>query len=82
MATPAVPGADVYTLEQGGVVARVLAGEAHESGLRTLWDRWRAQLEAGDGPAPGDGRGGGRGDGRGRRRRTILVTDPARTRPA
>lgn len=53
MATPAVPGAEVYTLEQGGVVARLLAGEAHESGLRTLWDRWRAQLEA------GGGRGGG-----------------------
>ena len=64
MANPAVPGADVYTLEQGGVVARVLAGEAHESGLRTLWDQWRAQLEVGDGPAPGDGRG--RCDGRGR----------------
>jgi len=48
MATSAAPGADVYTLEHGGAVARVLSGDAHESGLRALWDLWRAQLETGD----------------------------------
>lgn len=48
-AAPALPGADLYVLEHGGTVARVLAGEAHESRLRALWDVWRGQLGAADG---------------------------------
>ncbi|MFC8501117.1 urease accessory protein UreD [Pedococcus sp. NPDC057267] len=47
---PDVPSADVYVLERGGTVARVLAGEAHQSRLRDLWDHWGAQLEASDEP--------------------------------
>ena len=59
---PALLGADVYVLEHGGTVARVLAGEAHESRLPALWEVWRGQLEAGDGRRSPGGDGPGTGD--------------------
>ena len=64
-AAPDIFGADLYVLEHGGALARVLAGEAHESRLRALGDVWRDELEANDGRGRSDGRGPGDGLGRG-----------------